>query len=293
MKKAFELSILCDCEIALIIINNNNKLVQYASTDMDKILLKYTEYTEPHESRGNVDFQNLIDNDDDDEEAGFTDLNNVAPAATTASTPDSATTSAAQQHILGTHMQIPMQNAAGGVSYFVPSQTSTDSLLAAMTTPDSQTSNPLSSGTTAQFSQQFYASAQNYWQQQQQHQQQQQVQQHQQDLSHHFDGASSSSSSSHNFSVPNFVGDSHINQNTHGFQLLHPQQQQQQGYQQEHQQQEQISGNIEEIKAKRNMSGKRATGYVADGDDLNDNDYGEEGGTTKRFVEYSIPKTSN
>ncbi|KAI9349078.1 hypothetical protein BDR26DRAFT_852931 [Obelidium mucronatum] len=43
MKKAFELSVLCDCEIALIIINNNNKLVQYASTDMDKILLKYTE----------------------------------------------------------------------------------------------------------------------------------------------------------------------------------------------------------------------------------------------------------
>lgn len=43
MKKAYELSVLCDCEIALIIFNSNNKLVQYASTDMDKILLKYTE----------------------------------------------------------------------------------------------------------------------------------------------------------------------------------------------------------------------------------------------------------
>ena len=28
---------------------------QYASTDMDKILLKYTEYSEPHESRTNND----------------------------------------------------------------------------------------------------------------------------------------------------------------------------------------------------------------------------------------------
>ncbi|RUS15406.1 hypothetical protein BC937DRAFT_92500 [Endogone sp. FLAS-F59071] len=55
MKKAYELSVLCDCEIALIIFNSNNKLVQYASTDMDKILLKYTEYDEPHESRSNHD----------------------------------------------------------------------------------------------------------------------------------------------------------------------------------------------------------------------------------------------
>jgi len=53
MKKAYELSVLCDCEIALIIFNSSNKLFQYASTDMDKILLKYTEYNEPHESRTN------------------------------------------------------------------------------------------------------------------------------------------------------------------------------------------------------------------------------------------------
>ncbi len=55
MKKAYELSVLCDCEIALIIFNSSNKLFQYASTDMDKILLKYTEYNEPHESRTNND----------------------------------------------------------------------------------------------------------------------------------------------------------------------------------------------------------------------------------------------
>uniref|UniRef100_A0AAZ3QMJ5 MADS-box domain-containing protein n=1 Tax=Oncorhynchus tshawytscha TaxID=74940 RepID=A0AAZ3QMJ5_ONCTS len=55
MKKAYELSVLCNCEIALIIFNSTNKLFQYASTDMDKVLLKYTEYNEPHESRTNSD----------------------------------------------------------------------------------------------------------------------------------------------------------------------------------------------------------------------------------------------
>jgi len=60
MKKAYELSILCDCEIALIIFNSGNKLFQYASTDMDKILLRYTEYNEPHESRTNSDIIEAI-----------------------------------------------------------------------------------------------------------------------------------------------------------------------------------------------------------------------------------------
>uniref|UniRef100_A0AAY4B8M2 MADS-box domain-containing protein n=1 Tax=Denticeps clupeoides TaxID=299321 RepID=A0AAY4B8M2_9TELE len=60
MKKAYELSVLCDCEIALIIFNSTNKLFQYASTDMDKVLLKYTEYNEPHESRTNSDIVEAI-----------------------------------------------------------------------------------------------------------------------------------------------------------------------------------------------------------------------------------------
>ena len=55
MKKAYELSVLCDCEIALIIFNRSDKLFQYASTDMDRVLLKYTEHNEPHESRTNRD----------------------------------------------------------------------------------------------------------------------------------------------------------------------------------------------------------------------------------------------
>ncbi|XP_048198610.1 myocyte-specific enhancer factor 2B [Perognathus longimembris pacificus] len=55
MKKAYELSVLCDCEIALIIFNSAHRLFQYASSDMDRVLLRYTEYSEPHESRTNAD----------------------------------------------------------------------------------------------------------------------------------------------------------------------------------------------------------------------------------------------
>ncbi|KAG0166484.1 myocyte enhancer factor [Apophysomyces sp. BC1034] len=67
MKKAYELSVLCNCEIALIIFNSNNKLVQYASTDIDKILMKYTEHNGPQESKGNDDFIEACEQSRDDE----------------------------------------------------------------------------------------------------------------------------------------------------------------------------------------------------------------------------------
>jgi hypothetical protein len=54
MKKAMELSILCDTEIALIIFNGN-KCFQYASSDMDKLLLKYTDHEELHKPLTNKD----------------------------------------------------------------------------------------------------------------------------------------------------------------------------------------------------------------------------------------------
>jgi hypothetical protein len=55
IKKAYELSILCGCEVGLIIFSSNNKLFQYASTDMDHLLLRYTEHAEPHEYKTNHD----------------------------------------------------------------------------------------------------------------------------------------------------------------------------------------------------------------------------------------------
>lgn len=44
-----ELAILCGCEVALIVIGNN-KLTQYSSSDMDQLLLRYTDggFEEPH-----------------------------------------------------------------------------------------------------------------------------------------------------------------------------------------------------------------------------------------------------
>ncbi|KAJ3217643.1 myocyte enhancer factor [Clydaea vesicula] len=67
MKKAFELSILCDCEIALII-TSGNKMAQYTSSDMDKILLAYTDYQGTPELRTNADFLHLVDKADNDDD---------------------------------------------------------------------------------------------------------------------------------------------------------------------------------------------------------------------------------
>ncbi|ESN93828.1 hypothetical protein HELRODRAFT_145634, partial [Helobdella robusta] len=56
MKKAYELSILCGCEIAIIIFtNSNDRLFQYASSDMDQIIMKYAQFRDPYESKNNLD----------------------------------------------------------------------------------------------------------------------------------------------------------------------------------------------------------------------------------------------
>lgn len=38
MKKAYELSVLCNCEVALFIIPSNNKIIQYSSSNMEQLL---------------------------------------------------------------------------------------------------------------------------------------------------------------------------------------------------------------------------------------------------------------
>ena len=55
-----ELSVLCDCEIALIVFNSKGRLTEYASHDMDDILLKYTD-RDPldHEVFGNHDYKGI------------------------------------------------------------------------------------------------------------------------------------------------------------------------------------------------------------------------------------------
>ena len=52
VKKAIELSILCDCEIALVIFNSQGKLTQYASGNIDQTLSKFID-EKPMESYTN------------------------------------------------------------------------------------------------------------------------------------------------------------------------------------------------------------------------------------------------
>lgn len=56
------MSVLCGCEVGLIVFSNTGKLYQYASTDMDRILLRYTENTEAYESRNNEDIARVKTN---------------------------------------------------------------------------------------------------------------------------------------------------------------------------------------------------------------------------------------
>lgn len=107
MKKAYELSVLCDCEIALIIFNSTNRLFQYASTDMDRVLLKYTEYNDPHESRTNNDIMEALqrkeggrsgggDSDDDSPGPSSSPMGNAPTAVASPAYQTNGTTSAAQ-----------------------------------------------------------------------------------------------------------------------------------------------------------------------------------------------------
>jgi len=61
IKKAMELSILCDCEIALIVFQEN-KLYQYGSEGINKAMLRFAETKEiPVEDHSNLDYSTKFD----------------------------------------------------------------------------------------------------------------------------------------------------------------------------------------------------------------------------------------
>ena len=57
-RKAYQLSVLCDCQISVIIMPKNNKLFQYSSSDMNCILQKYVSHPHPDEALTNEDISN-------------------------------------------------------------------------------------------------------------------------------------------------------------------------------------------------------------------------------------------
>jgi len=61
MKKAMELSVLCQCEIAVFIFNEHGKLTKYSSSDINQILHTYlAQAAQPHEVRSNDDVRTML-----------------------------------------------------------------------------------------------------------------------------------------------------------------------------------------------------------------------------------------
>eukprot|EP00168_Porphyra_purpurea_P014658 TRINITY_DN4269_c0_g1_i8.p1 TRINITY_DN4269_c0_g1~~TRINITY_DN4269_c0_g1_i8.p1 ORF type:complete len:476 (-),score=114.39 TRINITY_DN4269_c0_g1_i8:1320-2699(-) len=56
LKKAMELSVLCGCDISVVVFNGKSKLFEYCNTDMDKVFLRYANYSGPAERRNLKNF---------------------------------------------------------------------------------------------------------------------------------------------------------------------------------------------------------------------------------------------
>lgn len=59
MKKAYELSVLCECEIAVLVFNGPGKMYAFSSADIDDLVRRYTSFTEPYELRTKADMESV------------------------------------------------------------------------------------------------------------------------------------------------------------------------------------------------------------------------------------------
>lgn len=71
-KKAHELAVLTDSQVAVIVFGHNGKLAEFCSTDIDLLLLRYTEYEGVAERKGPQNYGSF-DKDSDDNDDGDND----------------------------------------------------------------------------------------------------------------------------------------------------------------------------------------------------------------------------
>ncbi|PNS20440.1 Transcription factor RLM1 [Sphaceloma murrayae] len=67
-KKAFELGVLCQVDVAVIIFGHNKKLYEYSSGDINDTIGRFQYYAGAHEHKGPEDFMGKGGGDDDDDE---------------------------------------------------------------------------------------------------------------------------------------------------------------------------------------------------------------------------------
>ncbi|KAG9824060.1 hypothetical protein KCU77_g15435, partial [Aureobasidium melanogenum] len=66
-KKAYELSVLCSVDVAVIIFGNNKKLYEFSSGDIHETVARFQYYGGAHEHKGPGDFAGKGGGDDDEE----------------------------------------------------------------------------------------------------------------------------------------------------------------------------------------------------------------------------------
>ncbi|RVX66350.1 hypothetical protein B0A52_09958 [Exophiala mesophila] len=107
-KKAYELSVLCSVDVAVIIFGHNKKLYEFSSGDINETLRRYSYYGPPHEHKGPGDFKGKGGDDDDDE-----DEDDDQPAhAREDSLPPAHAMPHVSHHNAFTHVQQPMASVS-------------------------------------------------------------------------------------------------------------------------------------------------------------------------------------